>query len=63
MPPPVVFGWLYAIMKVSELDVLRMVGLDAYMLLRYITPFLFQSVKASVTYRAPRTRSRSVSVV
>ena len=34
-PPVHIFGWLYAAMKVSEMDVLAMVGLDAYMLLRY----------------------------
>jgi hypothetical protein len=36
-PPSYVFGWLAAINKITENDVLRMVGLDAYMLLRYIT--------------------------
>ncbi len=30
------FGWVWAIMHVSEEDVLRMVGLDGYMLLRYL---------------------------
>ena len=35
IPPHHVFGWLKAIYAVSEMDVLRMVGLDAYMLLRY----------------------------
>lgn len=34
-PPNHIFGWLYAIIKVEEVDVLYMVGLDAYMLLRY----------------------------
>jgi hypothetical protein len=34
-PPSHIFGWLSAIMKVEEVDVLYMVGLDAYMLLRY----------------------------
>jgi hypothetical protein len=28
-------GWLFAIWNVPEIDVLHMVGLDAYMLLRY----------------------------
>ena len=35
IPPHHVFGWLKALYDVSEMDVLRMVGLDAYMLLRY----------------------------
>ena len=35
IPPHHVFGWLRAIYAVSEMDILRMVGLDAYMLLRY----------------------------
>lgn len=35
VPPSHVFGWLVAIYRVSEMDVLRMVGLDAYMCLRY----------------------------
>ena len=34
-PPKSLFGWFFAINAISELDVLRMVGLDAYMLLRY----------------------------
>ena len=34
-PPKSLFGWLVAINAITELDVLRMVGLDAYMLLRY----------------------------
>jgi len=36
-PKIAMFGWLAEIWKLSELDVLRMVGLDAYMLLRYQT--------------------------
>lgn len=36
-PPNYVFGWLVATQQQSENDILRMVGLDAYMLLRYIT--------------------------
>ena len=39
--PPIparhIFGWLVAVFKVPELDVLHMVGLDGYMLLRYHT--------------------------
>jgi hypothetical protein len=35
IPKDFVFGWLFAIFQVTEMDVLRMVGLDAYMLLRY----------------------------
>lgn len=35
MPSPQLFGWLYAIAEISEMDVLNMVGLDAYMFLRY----------------------------
>jgi hypothetical protein len=35
VPPDHIFGWLVAITHVSEMDVLRMVGLDAYMLLRF----------------------------
>lgn len=39
--PPIparhMFGWLVAVFKVPELDVLHMVGLDGYMLLRYHT--------------------------
>eukprot|EP01035_Chromulina_nebulosa_P020397 gene20397-26468_t len=34
-PSPRIFGWLFEIMKVEEIEVLHMVGLDAYMLLRY----------------------------
>ncbi len=34
-PPDSILGWLVCLWNVSELDVLRMVGLDAYMLLRY----------------------------
>ncbi len=34
-PPDYMFGWLVAIWRVPEVDVLHMVGLDAYMLLRY----------------------------
>ena len=34
-PPSSLFGWFFAINTINELDVLRMVGLDAYMLLRY----------------------------
>lgn len=34
-PSKSLFGWLHSINNVNELDVLRMVGLDAYMLLRY----------------------------
>ena len=34
-PPDCIFGWLICLWNVTELDVLRMVGLDAYMLLRY----------------------------
>lgn len=30
-----VFGWLYAIMNVQEIEVLHMIGLDGYMLLRF----------------------------
>lgn len=30
------FGWVWAIINVSEEEVLRMVGLDGYMLLRYL---------------------------
>jgi hypothetical protein len=33
-PPSYMFGWLFEIRKITEADVLRMVGLDAYMLLR-----------------------------
>lgn len=35
-PPETSFGWLFEIYKVSEAEVLRMVGLDAYMCLRFI---------------------------
>jgi hypothetical protein len=35
IPKDFMFGWLFAIFQVTEMDVLRMVGLDAYMLLRY----------------------------
>jgi len=34
-PPDNVGGWLTAIWKISEYEFLNMVGLDAYMLLRY----------------------------
>lgn len=34
-PPDSILGWLVCLWNVTELDVLRMVGLDAYMLLRY----------------------------
>lgn len=34
-PSNAFFGWLFAILHVEEKEVLRMVGLDAYMLLRY----------------------------
>ena len=36
-PPKHVFGWLREIMKLSELDILRQVGLDGYMFLRFQT--------------------------
>jgi Late exocytosis, associated with Golgi transport len=48
-PPNFVFGWLLAIMRVSEQDVLQMVGLDAYMLLRFQVVCLKFCVFASVT--------------
>lgn len=35
-PPTHLFGWLAALRRVTEEDLLRMVGLDAYMLIRYI---------------------------
>lgn len=35
-PSDSLFGWFFAIRKVSEAELLRMVGLDAYMLLRFI---------------------------
>jgi calcium permeable stress-gated cation channel len=35
-PPEHTFGWIFEIQKVSEADVLRMVGLDAYIYLRFI---------------------------
>lgn len=35
-PSESTFGWLFEIRKVSETDFLRMVGLDAYMCLRFI---------------------------
>lgn len=34
-PPDHIFGWFTAIWKVPEYEFLNMVGLDAYMLLRY----------------------------
>ena len=34
-PPDYFFGWLVAIWKVPEYEFLNMVGLDAYMLMRY----------------------------
>lgn len=34
-PPSYMFGWLVAIVRVEEVDVLHKVGLDAYMLLRF----------------------------
>ena len=34
-PPQYMFGWLVAILRIPEIDVLHMVGLDAYMLLRF----------------------------
>jgi hypothetical protein len=36
-PSESTFGWFFEISKVSEAEVLRMVGLDAYMCLRYIS--------------------------
>lgn len=36
IPPSHMFGWLYAISDVSDDDFLRMVGLDAYIFLRFI---------------------------
>lgn len=35
-PAETFLGWFWEIQKVSEKEVLRMVGLDAYMCLRYI---------------------------
>ena len=35
-PPSYPFAWIYTISQVSDDDLVRMVGLDAYMLLRYI---------------------------
>jgi len=35
IPPKYPFGWIFTLYKISELDVLKMVGLDAYMCLRY----------------------------
>ena len=34
-PPEHLFGWLVALMRIPEIDVLQMVGLDAYMCMRY----------------------------
>ena len=36
LPPKHPFGWIVAIANVSDDELIRMVGLDAYMLLRYI---------------------------
>jgi hypothetical protein len=35
-PPYYPFGWIYRIVHISDEEVLRMIGLDGYMLLRYI---------------------------
>lgn len=37
IPPEYIFGWAVSIYSITELDILRMVGLDGYMLLRYHT--------------------------
>ena len=49
IPPQHVFGWLVAVFRVPELEVLHMVGLDGYMLLRYHTVCLKFSLFASAT--------------
>jgi hypothetical protein len=36
-PPEHIFGWFVALMRVPELEILQMVGLDAYMCMRYLT--------------------------
>lgn len=48
-PPKHVFGWLLAILRVPELEVLNMVGLDGYMLLRYHSVCLKFSLFASAS--------------
>jgi hypothetical protein len=35
-PPAYPFAWIWAIMKISQEDFLQMVGLDGYMLMRYL---------------------------
>ena len=47
MPAKHMFGWLVAVFKVPELEVLHMVGLDGYMLLRYHTICIKFSLFAS----------------
>ena len=49
IPPRHVFGWLVAIFRVPELEVLHMVGLDGYMLLRYHTVCLKFSLFVAAT--------------
>ena len=49
IPPKHMFGWLVAIFRVAELDVLHMVGLDGYMLLRYHTVCLKFTLFAAAT--------------
>ncbi len=36
LPPKYPFGWIFSILKVSDDDFLRMVGLDAYVFIRFI---------------------------
>jgi hypothetical protein len=48
IPPRHMFGWLVAIFRVAELEVLHMVGLDGYMLLRYHTVCLKFTLFATV---------------
>ncbi len=37
VPPSYFFGWIVAVMNVTDEDFLRMVGLDAYVFVRFIS--------------------------
>lgn len=56
IPPKRMFGWLVAIFRVAELEVLHMVGLDGYMLLRYHTVCLKFTLFATVIGEKSRPR-------
>lgn len=42
------FAWAYEVSRVSEEDVLRMVGLDAYMMVRYLNIWLVNLISISL---------------